>query len=45
VPAVVAGHLAGRRAFARLAESDAYERVLTGLLMVAVLTGLVGALA
>jgi uncharacterized membrane protein YfcA len=44
VPAIVAGHLAGRRGFARLSESDRYEPVLTGVLLVAVLVGLIGAL-
>jgi uncharacterized membrane protein YfcA len=45
VPAVAAGHLVGRRGFRRLAASDRYEPVLTGVLLVAVAVGLVGALA
>jgi uncharacterized protein len=45
VPAVAAGHLVGRRAFARLAAGGRYEPILTGLLIVAVLAGLVGVLA
>lgn len=45
VPAVAAGHLVGRRAFARLAAGGGYERVLTALLLVAVVAGLVGVLA
>lgn len=44
VPAVLAGHLVGRRGFARLSEGDRYEPVLTGVLLVAVLVGLIGAL-
>jgi uncharacterized membrane protein YfcA len=44
LPAVLAGHLVGRRGFARLADSDHYEHVLTGVLLVAVLVGLIGAL-
>ena len=44
VPAVLAGHLVGRRAFARLAEGGRYELVLTVVLVVAVLVGLIGAL-
>ena len=44
VPAVLAGHLVGRRGFARLAESDRYEPVLTAVLIVAVVVGLIGAL-
>lgn len=44
VPAVVAGQLVGRRAFAQLSESDRYEPVLTAVLAVAVLAGLIGVL-
>jgi uncharacterized membrane protein YfcA len=44
VPAVLAGHLVGRRGFARLAEGGRYEQVLTVVLLVAVLVGLIGAL-
>jgi hypothetical protein len=44
LPAVVAGHLVGRRAFARLSEGGRYEPVLTGVLLVAVLVGLISAL-
>jgi uncharacterized membrane protein YfcA len=45
VPAVAAGHLVGRRGFARLAAGGRYEPVLTALLLVAVVVGLVGVLA
>lgn len=45
VPAVALAHLVGRRAFATLARSDHYERVLTAVMVVAVLVGLVGALS
>jgi uncharacterized membrane protein YfcA len=44
VPGVVAGHLVGRRAFTRLSEGGRYEPVLTGVLLAAVLVGLIGAL-
>jgi uncharacterized protein len=44
IPAVIAGHLVGRRGFARLAEGDRYEPVLTAVLVVAVAVGLVGVL-
>lgn len=43
IPAVLAGHLVGRRGFARLARSDRYEPVLTAVLIVAVAVGLIGA--
>jgi uncharacterized membrane protein YfcA len=43
VPAVLAGHLIGRRGFSRLAASDRYEPVLTAVLVVAVIVGLIGA--
>ena len=45
VPLVVLGHLAGRPLFARLARGEGYERVLTVVLIVAVLAGLAAALA
>jgi hypothetical protein len=44
MPIVAVGHLAGRPVFARLAHGH-YESVLTGILLVAVVTGLVTALA
>lgn len=44
LPAVLAGHLVGRRGFARLSEGGRYEPVLTAVLLVAVLVGLIGAL-
>jgi len=44
LPAVLAGHLVGRRLFARLADGGRYELVLTVVLVVAVLVGLIGAL-
>jgi uncharacterized protein len=44
VPVVAIGHLAGRPLFARLA-GGRYESVLTGILLVAVVAGLVTALA
>jgi uncharacterized protein len=45
VPAVAVAHLVGRRGFARLAAGGGYERVLTALLLVAVVAGLVGVVA
>jgi hypothetical protein len=45
VPAVALGHLIGRRGFRRLAAGGRYEPVLTGVLVVAVVAGLVGVLA
>jgi uncharacterized membrane protein YfcA len=45
VPAVIAGHVAGRRGFARLAAGGAYEPVLTGVLLLSVAAGLAGAIA
>lgn len=45
IPAVAVAHLVGRRAFRRLAASDHYERVLTAVMVVAVLVGLIGALS
>jgi uncharacterized membrane protein YfcA len=44
VPLVAIGHLVGRRLFAHLAESEHFEAVLNGLLLVAVVAGLVGVL-
>jgi uncharacterized membrane protein YfcA len=45
VPATLAGQLAGRRAFARLAASERYEPVLTAVLLGSVCAGLAGAVA
>jgi uncharacterized membrane protein YfcA len=45
VPAVAVGHVAGRRAFHKLAAGGAYEPVLTGVLLVSVAAGLVSAIA
>jgi len=45
VPLVLAGHLAGRPIFARLAGEDRYEPVLTVVLLAAVAGGLASALA
>jgi uncharacterized protein len=45
VPAVVLGHLLGRRGFAHLASADRYEPVVTGVLLLSVTAGLVGAIA
>lgn len=42
VPAVVVGHLGGRRIFARLAHGDRYETVVTAVLVVSVVAGLLG---
>jgi len=44
VPLVIVGHRAGRPIFERLVGDGAYERVLTGTLVAAVLLGLVTAL-
>jgi uncharacterized membrane protein YfcA len=44
VPGVLAGHLVGRRGFARLAASEHYEPVLTAVLLIAVAVGLIGVL-
>jgi uncharacterized membrane protein YfcA len=44
VPAVLVGHLVGRRGFRRLSEGGRYEPVMTGVLLVAVVVGLIGAL-
>jgi uncharacterized membrane protein YfcA len=43
MPATAVGQLAGRPLFARLAHGGGYERVLTGVLLLAVAIGLVGA--
>ena len=40
VPLVLVAHVAGRPLFARLAASGSYERVLTGILVAAVATGM-----
>src|SRR4051812_3326749 len=40
VPAVAAGHLVGRRGFARLSQGGRYEPVMTSVLVVAVVVGL-----
>jgi uncharacterized protein len=42
IPAVVVGHLAGRRLFAHLAHGNRYEVVVTAVLLVSVVVGLVG---
>jgi uncharacterized protein len=44
VPLAALGQLFGRRVFARLAGSRSYERVLTGVLLATVATGLAGVL-
>jgi uncharacterized protein len=44
VPVVIAGHLAGRPLFAALLRSGRYEAVLTGVLLTAVVAGLLVAL-
>ena len=44
VPLVVVGNLAGRPMFSRLAGGGAYEPVLTGILVLAVLAGLATAI-
>jgi uncharacterized protein len=41
---VFVAHLVGRRGFARLAAGEHYERVLTGVMLVAVVAGLLGTL-
>ena len=43
VPLVIVGHRAGRPIFERLVGDGAYERVLTGTLVAAVVLGLVTA--
>jgi len=45
LPAVAAAHLVGRRGFQRLATGGRYEPVLTGVLIVSVVAGLIGALS
>lgn len=42
IPAVVVGHLLGRRLFTHLAHGDRYEVVVTSVLLVSVVVGLVG---
>ncbi|MGH9274734.1 MAG: hypothetical protein ACRDZU_08820, partial [Acidimicrobiales bacterium] len=42
IPAVVVGHLAGRRLFAHLAHGNRYEVVVTAVLLVSVAAGLAG---
>jgi uncharacterized membrane protein YfcA len=44
LPLVVVAHLIGRRGFTKLAAGEHYERVLTVVMLVAVVVGLVGAL-
>jgi hypothetical protein len=43
VPATAVGQIAGRPLFSRLAGSERYERVLTLVLVIAIVVGLVGA--
>ena len=38
-------HVVGRRGFSKLAAGEHYERVLTAVMLVAVLVGLIGALS
>ena len=45
LPAVAVAHVIGRRGFARLAAGEHYERVLTGVMLVAIAVGLIGALS
>jgi uncharacterized membrane protein YfcA len=45
IPVVAAGHVAGRRVFARLAAGGRYEPVLNAVLVLAVLVGLVSTIA
>ena len=45
IPAVAAAHVIGRRGFSKLAAGEHYERVLTAVMLVAVLVGLIGALS
>jgi len=45
IPGVFAAHLIGRRGFAALAAGENYERVLTGVMLVAVVIGLLGTLS
>jgi hypothetical protein len=44
VPGVFGAHLVGRRGFTHLAASEHYERVLTGVMLAAVVLGLIGTL-
>lgn len=45
VPVVALAHVIGRRGFRKLAAGEHYERVLTAVMLVAVVVGLVGALS
>jgi uncharacterized membrane protein YfcA len=45
IPGVFAAHLVGRRGFARLAAGENYERVLTGVMLAAIVIGLLGTLS
>jgi len=45
IPAVAAAHVIGRRGFSKLAAGEHYERVLTAVMLVAVVVGLIGALS
>ena len=45
IPAVAVAHVVGRRGFSKLAAGEHYERVLTAVMLVAVLVGLIGALS
>ena len=45
LPVVAIAHVIGRRGFTRLARSEHYERVLTAVMLVAVIVGLIGALS
>jgi hypothetical protein len=45
IPLVAVAHVIGRRGFSRLAAGEHYERVLTAVMLVAVVVGLVGALS
>jgi hypothetical protein len=44
LPAVALAHVVGRRGFQRLASGHSYEPVLTGVMVLAIVAGLVGAL-
>jgi hypothetical protein len=44
VPATIAGQVAGRPLFSRLAHGEGYERVLTVVLLISVVIGLAGVL-
>ena len=45
IPAVAVAHVVGRRGFSKLAAGEHYERVLTAVMLVAVLVGLIGTLS